>query len=104
MRIKKIIDRGYKIPAGYGIAIVDFPKDQLICYPLGLHIIIAVIYRIYCFFAYKFCGKYIPFKIHEKQILKAYIDGYNDAKQKGDADAKETRPTKEKTQVSKITA
>jgi hypothetical protein len=65
---KDFVSEGCKIPLGYGLAYIDFAKNQGVCFPFGIHIIIALIYRFYCFLLCRIACTYIPKKQHQMII------------------------------------
>jgi hypothetical protein len=75
MKFKIVINQGMMVPKGYGVAILKWCEQQAVCYPFGIHIVIALCYRAYCYLAYKLYSRYVPLDIHNKEVSDAYADG-----------------------------
>jgi hypothetical protein len=75
MKFKININIGLKIPFGYGISKFCYEKQQTECYPFGIHIIVAMFYRIWYFLAYKLYSRYIPLDRCYKLCKDAYEEG-----------------------------
>ena len=47
MHIKRVVDEGERFPIRYGFAYFDYLKQQVICYPVPLNIVIGGLRRLY---------------------------------------------------------
>jgi hypothetical protein len=72
MQFKKVINEGQKIPKGYGASYINFSLNCVVCYLIGINVIIALFYRLYCYCAYSLLGSYIPLRAHNDDLSRLY--------------------------------
>lgn len=70
MRVcKYYLEEGGRIPRGYGVAYIDIPKRQYVCYPIPFNYIINLLRKAY----YALMGPSMPEL--ERRIDQAYHEG-----------------------------
>lgn len=75
VKLKKVIRRGRMIPGWYGIAWLDYTENSVICYPIPLNVVVAVIRNIWTWLEFGYRGV-------SPNVRDAYRQGYEECERK----------------------
>jgi hypothetical protein len=74
-KFRVVVGSGERVPYGYGVSIMQYERQQVICYPIGINVVVALCHRVYCYLAYKIYSRYVPLDEHTKIVSDAFVEG-----------------------------
>ena len=84
--IPRRIREGFIVPRWYGVAYVDYPRMETVCYPIPLNIIIAKVRNFLVWVKFDCYSKFVSIDDLRAEVSHAHSEGYKqglfDANQK----------------------